>query len=134
MESDENIFDNITNSEFENNLSSLSSEKLPNSSENEPQSKKIKTNFDSSENNQKDSYVWLYLQVRNQKTTCKIIIPSKGKEVEYGATYKYDSGTELFEEPIYDENITSDNENSSSIENNFDSSLSVDSIIKTIEN
>ncbi|CAG8782787.1 1096_t:CDS:2, partial [Gigaspora rosea] len=43
--------------------------KIPNSSKNEPQSKKVKTSFDSSENNQKDSY-----------------------EVECGATYKYNGG------------------------------------------
>ncbi|CAG8609500.1 11373_t:CDS:2, partial [Cetraspora pellucida] len=96
IESDnENNLDNVTNSEFENNLSSSSSEKLPDSSENEPQSK---------------------------------------KEVECEATYKYDGKMESFEEPIYDESITSDNENSSLIENNFDNSLSVDSIIKNIEN
>ncbi|CAG8701796.1 11544_t:CDS:2, partial [Cetraspora pellucida] len=69
MESDnENNLDNVTNSEFENNLSSSSSKKLSDSSENKPQSKKL----------------------RNQKTTYKILIPSKEKKVECGATYKYD--------------------------------------------
>ncbi|CAG8815732.1 919_t:CDS:1, partial [Racocetra persica] len=52
MESNnKNIFDDVINSEFENNLSSSSSKKLLDSSKNEPQSKN-KTNFNSSENNQ----------------------------------------------------------------------------------
>ncbi|CAG8671803.1 21726_t:CDS:2 [Cetraspora pellucida] len=70
MKSDnENNLDNVINSEFENNLSSSSRKKLPDSSENKLQSKKVKTSFDSSKNNQKDK-----------------------KEIECGATYKYDDG------------------------------------------